>query len=51
MNLRCAPCLHTPPGDSDATKATEAVTVMSGIAVCDEHIDWLALPDEFEELR
>lgn len=46
--LHCALCLHTPPGDKDIAQAARAVTVMEGIAVCEEHIDWFSLPDSVE---
>ena len=49
MILRCAICLHKPPGDRDITQATPAVTVMDGTAVCEEHVEWLALKDSIEE--
>ena len=48
--LRCAVCLHKPPGDRDITAAEMAITVMGGLAVCEEHVDWLSLPDSVVEL-
>lgn len=47
--LRCAICLHKPPGDRDITKASPALTVLDGIAVCEEHVEWVPLGDEIEE--
>lgn len=46
---KCAVCLHKPPGDRDITEALPAVTVMAGFAVCEEHIEWFALPDGVED--
>ena len=48
-SLRCAICLHKPPGDRDITRAKKAVTVMQGFALCEEHVDWFAIPDSAEE--
>lgn len=50
MNLVCAICAHKPPGDRDIMRATAAVTVMSGLAICEEHIDWISLSDDVEDL-
>lgn len=47
--LRCAICLHKPPGDRDITQADRAITVMAGHALCEEHIDLFTLPSDVEE--
>lgn len=48
--LRCALCLHISPGNASVAAATPAVTVMNGLAVCEEHIDLMDLPTDIEEV-
>jgi hypothetical protein len=38
-----------PPGDADAALASDAITVMDGLALCEEHIDWVVLPQHHIE--
>lgn len=42
MNLYCAVCMYTGGGET----AHEAVTVMGGTAVCDEHLGYAQPGDD-----